>query len=86
MQVYYLMLSTDDEVKFCSCISVYIYQFHRVAWSALPIEVAPEAIVEVSFEYRLKYIFFINLAMELIEYNSSFPSEVTIIGQRVQRS
>jgi hypothetical protein len=52
----------------------------------LPIEVAPEAIVEVSFEYRLKYISFINLAMELIEYNSSFPSEVIIIGQRVQRS
>jgi hypothetical protein len=49
-------------------------------------EVAPEAIVEVSFEYRLKYICFNNLAMELIEYNSSFPSKVTIIGQRVLRS
>jgi hypothetical protein len=38
--------------------------------------VAPEAIVEFLFEYRLKNRFSVNRSMQLVEYNSSVPSEV----------
>jgi hypothetical protein len=44
----------------------------------LPMGVAPEAIVELLFKYRLRIFFVFNLVVQPVEYISSYPLDFCI--------
>jgi hypothetical protein len=63
-RVYYLVFATDDEVDLYSYIESDIFIFIGCVKPALPMGLAPEAIVEFLFEYRLSIFFVFNLAVQ----------------------